>query len=88
MIRTTILLFAFFALTGCAALTMAREFADKLLVPDDDGKSNAVELAENARPFLPPPYGEIGLAGMIALQNAWLAAKKLEQRKNGAKKEG
>jgi hypothetical protein len=69
---------SFLYLGGCAA-------ADKYFTPDPvTGKSPSQATAEAAQPLLPAPYGEIGLASVIALQNAYLGYRKATSEKKPA----
>lgn len=83
--------YLFLALAG--VLFVSCEFAKSLLTPPTDpvteevtGDSPAVELFKQVAPLIPKEEGkiswtEMALAGLITAQNAYLAKRKLDQRK-------
>lgn len=75
----------FLALAG--VLFVGCELVGSLLTPPTDGgDSPAVELFKQVAPLIPKEEGkvswtEMALAGLMTAQNAYLAKRKLDQRK-------
>jgi hypothetical protein len=65
LLLTIVLLFC-----GCESLNRA------FTPPESGGNSPAVEVGEKIAPFA-GPWGEIGLLALIAIQNGFLAKKKI-----------
>jgi len=65
--------YAALVFSGCAAL-------DDLFTPGPSGKSPAGETGEKFR-GLYPPWSEVALMGLMAIQNIYLGARKVQTRR-------